>query len=416
MSRKDDLRTAAEHGLMQGFPPPPERRVGRSSGFGTASYNRWAYLHMRELYPSAAIATAGTPVPLARRIDPGIGRLRVAREDGSQAGFADFLRETYTDAVVVVHGDAVVFEAYDNGMHGDHPHQMMSCTKSFAGLLALLAVADGAMSEDDLVRDLVPELSAASAFSEASVRQMLDMTNSMTFNEEYDDPDADVWRYARIAGWSDDPLSDDDPTCLHDYLTRVERQPGRAHGEIFHYQSPKTDVVNWITNRVTGRSFQEGLHERLWSRLGTNGETYVLLDRIGTLVAAGGLNATPNDLARFVAMMLAGGRFQGADVVPTAVIDLLRAGGSRDAFAKGPEFKDAFADGNWSYRGQWWVRHEAGREAITALGIHGQWIYVDVERGVGLVKQSSQPDAVDNWYVELELNAIDAIVDHLGSN
>ena len=33
------------------------------------------------------------------------------------------------------------------------------------------------------------------------------------------------------------------------------------------------------------------------SKLGTDGETYVLLDKNATLFAGGGLNATPKDLA-----------------------------------------------------------------------------------------------------------------------
>jgi CubicO group peptidase (beta-lactamase class C family) len=54
-----------------------------------------------------------------------------------------------------------------------------------------------------------------------------------------------------------------------------------------------------------------------------------------------------------------------------------------------------------------------GREAFTAIGIHGQWIYVDRERGVAVVKQSSQPVSADNAYDEFVINGIDAITDHL---
>jgi len=398
---------------MQGFPPPPDKRVDRSTGISTPPFNRWSYLNMRRLFPSAPIDHAEVAVPVTRRLDAAIDGLEVAREDGERVPFAAFLRETYTDSLVVIHGDAIAHETYDNGMRADQPHQMMSCTKSFAGLLALLAVSEGRMSEDDVVKDLVPELASAGGFADATLRQVLDMSNSMAFNEEYEDPEADIWHYARIIGWSEEPLREDDPSCLHEFLMQVEKQPRREHGEIFHYQSPKTDVVNWITNRVTGQSFQDGLAERIWSKIGADGETYVLLDRIATLVAAGGLNATPLDLARFTIMMLANGRVAGAEVIPASIVDVIRAGSSRDAFAKGPEAKDMMANGEWSYRAQWWVRHTPGREAIMALGIHGQWIYVDVERQVGVVKHSSQPAAVDNYYDEFTLNGIDALVDHL---
>ena len=43
-----------------------------------------------------------TPRPVDIDIDSRIGEITVARADGSVAQFRDFLRETYTDAFVVV--------------------------------------------------------------------------------------------------------------------------------------------------------------------------------------------------------------------------------------------------------------------------------------------------------------------------
>ncbi|HOB50797.1 MAG TPA: hypothetical protein PKK01_16025, partial [Mycobacterium sp.] len=65
------------------------------------------------------------------------------------------------------------------------------------------------------------------------------------------------------------------------------------------------------------------------------------------------------------------------------------------------------------YRAQWWVRHTSGREAITAIGVHGQWIYVDRRRGVAIVKQSSQPVSSDPDTDQFVLNAFDAVIDRV---
>ena len=181
---------------------------------------------------------------------------------------------------------------------------------------------------------------------------------------------------------------------------------------MFHYQTPKTDVVNWITNRSTGKSFQDNMSDALWRKLGTEGETYVLLDRGGTLVAGGGLNVAPRDLARFAMMMLNDGTVDGPQVVAPAIIDNLEQGGSLDAFARGPEAIGAMAT-DWSYRAQWWVRHTPGREAITAIGVNGQWIYIDRRHGLAFVKQSSQPVSADCDMDAFILNAFDAVVDHV---
>ncbi len=411
----DPYATAPDLGLMEGFPPPVGKRVDRSNALMTPPYNRWSYLHMRTIYPSAPVPNGGTARTLDVEHDPAIAELPVARVDGRVVDFPTFLRETYTDSFLVVTPDQVVYESYANGMHARQPHQMMSCTKSFAGLFALMAVEDGRLTEAQPITDIVPELSAASAFAEATVGQVLDMVNSMAFSEDYADPSSGIVRYGQVLGWV--PPSPDGLQCdtLYDFLVTLENDPAHRHGEIFRYQTPKTDVVNWITNRTTGKSFQDTMSDALWSRLGTDCETYVLLDGGGTLVAGGGLNAGPYDLARFAMMLLNGGEVGEDQIVPPSVVDILDAGGSRAAFADGPEAVGMMAGGDWSYRAQWWIRHTPGREAFTAIGIHGQWIYVDRRHGIAIIKQSSQPVSSDPGMDAFIVNAFDAVIDHLVS-
>ena len=405
--------TARDLGLMVGFPPPPGRRVDRNNALMTSPFNRWSYLHMRTLFPSAPVTGSPEVRPIPFEIDSGIEELAITRADGSAAAFPEFLRETYTDALLVVTADHLVYEHYDNDMHGARPHQMMSVTKSFAGLFALLAAADGLLDERAPVVSIVPELAAASAFATASIGQVLDMVNSMEFSEDYADPESDIQRYVWALGWMDAPPGSSVGN-LYDFLQSLSMNPAREHGEAFQYQTPKTDVVNWITNRATGTSFQDQLAAVLWSKLGTEGETYILLDRCGTLVAGGGLNAAPRDLARFAMMLLNNGRVGGEQVIDPSVIDTLEAGGDREAFARGPEATGAMAQ-DWSYRAQWWVRHTPGREAVTAIGVHGQWIYVDRRRGVAIIKQSSQPVSSDPDADQFILNAFDTLIDHVAT-
>ena len=101
----------------------------------------------------------------------------------------------------------------------------------------------------------------------------------------------------------------------------------------------------------------------------------------------------------------------GLGVIGTAVLESLERGGSVDAFLAGPNALGCMENGHWSYRGQWWVRTEPGRESIGALGVNGQWSYLDRARGVGIVKMSSQPVAVDTWYDDYTVNAFDAVID-----
>ena len=410
----DPYATAAELGLMQGFPPPPGKRVNRSNALMASPFNRWSYLHMRTIFPSAAVSVSDSVRPLDAEIDLGISKLTIAREDGTSADFPTFLRETYTDSFLVATGDRLVYEFYSNGMHPGQPHQMMSVTKSFAGLFALMASADGLLDESMRVGDIIPELADASAFADATIGQVMDMTNSMDFSEDYADPSSGIWRYGAALGWMEAPGSSVSES-LYEFLATCTKDPRYAHGEIFAYQTPKTDVINWATNRVTGKSFQETMSESLWSRLGTEAETYVLLDRSGTLVAGGGLNAGPRDLVRFAMMLLNDGMVGDEPIVSASIIDIIEAGGSREKFSLGPEAVGAFGAGDWSYRAQWWIRHTPGREAISAIGVHGQWIYVDRRRQIAIIKQSSQPVSSDPSTDAFILNAFDAVIDHVGT-
>lgn len=402
--------TARELGLMQGFPPPVEKRVNRSNALLTSPFNRWSYQHMRTIYPSAPVGNAEVSVPIELAIDSTIDELIVPHPDGRSLDFGTYLEESFTDAMIVVRPEGIVYEAYLNDMGPDQPHQMMSATKSFAGLFGLMAVEAGQLSEDDLVIEKVPELATSGAFADATFGQVLDMVNSMEFNEDYADPKSDIVRYGQTLGWLQAPADALPADNLYDYLVTLPKDPSREHGEVFHYQTPKTDVVNWVTNRATGLSFQDNMTDVLWSKLGTQGETYVLLDRNGTLVAGGGLNACPRDLARFGMMLISDGAFNGRQVIEPGIIDQLARGASRQAFAAGPDAIGAFANGDWSYRAQWWTRHTPGHEAFTAMGIHGQWIYIDRERKVGIIKHASQPISLDEGLDQLNLDAFDSII------
>lgn len=396
---------------MVGFPPPPDKRVDRLNGLWTAPHNRWAYQNMRRLVPSAGFAHADSPVVLPRRIDGRIQQLSVTREDGSHADFDTFVRETFTDSLVVVHDGVVVYEGYLNGMTGRQPHQMMSCTKSFVGVLALMAVEDGLVSEDDLVGRIVTEVDNGGSFSDANFGQILDMTNSMAFHEDYSDPESAIHDYVRIMGLGTGTSEEPAARSLRDYLLTLQNERGVAHGDTFHYQTPKTEMVNWATNRLTGTSLLENIESVLWKRLGTDGEAYFLLDSTGTPVAGAGLNATADDLARFATMIVNDGEFNGAQIVPASVIDKIAAGGSTKAFLAGPGAAGAFGDGHWSYRAQWWIRGTPGHEAMMAIGVNGQWVYCDRLRNIAIVKQSSQPVASSPYFDDYTLNAFDAIID-----
>ena len=137
---------------------------------------------------------------MRREIDAEIETLSVRRKDGSRADFDTFLRQTFTDTLIVVHKEKVVYERYLNGMTPDTPHIMFPCTESFVGLFALMAIEEGLVTHDTPIVDIIPELDNGSGFSDATFGQTLDMTVSLNFGETYADPEADIHDYAAVLG------------------------------------------------------------------------------------------------------------------------------------------------------------------------------------------------------------------------
>ncbi|MEA3301954.1 MAG: serine hydrolase [Pseudomonadota bacterium] len=411
----NEFATAKELGLMEGFPPAADKRVDKSNAIVTPPFNRWSYLHMRNVYPTAKVENAKVASKINKKIDNSIDNLLISNpETNEKVSMDDYLEQAYTDSFVVIKGGKVVYENYLNGMTPDQPHQMMSVTKSFAGLLGLMAVEDGLVSEDDKIATLVPELENASAFNDATFRQMLNMTNSMAFSEVESDPDSDYFLYIAILGLGNKQEGKVYAANMYDFLEGVSKEKGLEHGSEFRYQTPKTDVLNWATNKVTNKSFQTNLTERIWGKIGTDGDTYVLLDPAGTLIAGGGLNTSPKNLTRFAMMMLNDGKnIKGEQVVSEPIIEDIAAGGNIDAFSNGPMSSGIMADKDWSYRAQFWVRHTKGKEAFSAIGVNGQWIYMNKNKDIAIIRQSSQPVSSSAFFDGFNLNAFDTIIEHL---
>lgn len=394
-------------GWMQGFPPPPDKVIRATDpDFFSFPKIRWAVCHIRELLPTVRVSRGlGAPRPLPRAIDPEIDAITFTPLDRSAPmTWAGMLTETYADGIVVLHRGRIVYERYFGCLDDAGVHAAMSVTKSLTGLLAEILIAEGALDETARVDAIVPEL-ASSAFGDATVRQVLDMTTGLRFSEDYSDPEADIWRYNAAASPLPKPAGYEGPRGYFDFLQTVRRQG--EHGEHFGYRTINTDALGWITSRVSGRSVDELLSERIWSRMGAEQDAYMTVDGLGTPFAGGGLNAGLRDLARIGQLMLDQGVANGERLFPAEVVRRIREGGDREAFARGyPTLPGA------SYRSMWWSYHN-GNDAFAARGVHGQTIYVDPRAKMVIVRFASHPTASNAANDLLSLPAYEALARHL---
>ncbi|MCT9813505.1 beta-lactamase family protein [Acidovorax sp. Be4] len=393
---------------MVGAPPPPDKQLRFDDGsYFQFPAMRWSVSHFRQLMPTVNVSRGvGAPVPLPRAMRKDLDAVRfVPLGAKSSMTWEESLAANYTDGIVVLHRGKIVYERYFGVLNERGQHGAMSVTKSVTGTLGAMLVAEGRLDENKRVAEYVPEL-ASSAFGNATVRQVLDMTTGLQYSEDYADPNADVWIYSQAGSPLPKPKDYTGPRSYYEYLQTV--RPQGRHGAAFGYKTINSDALGWIIARATGRSVADLLSERIWSRLGAEQDAYMTVDSTGTPFAGGGLNTGLRDLARFGELLRNNGRFQGQQIIPKAVVDDIRRGGDKEAFAKaGYDLLPG-----WSYRNMWWVTdHPDG--TFMARGVHGQRIYVNPQAGVVIARYASHPVASNSANDPTTLPAFDALAQHL---
>lgn len=87
-------------------------------------------------------------------------------------------------ALLVLKEGEVVFERYANGWSAGRPHPLASGTKSFMGLVAAAAIADGLITLDEVVSDTLVEWKEDPRRSRITVRQLLDLSSGLAPNSD----------------------------------------------------------------------------------------------------------------------------------------------------------------------------------------------------------------------------------------
>ena len=395
-------------GWMQGAPPPPDKIIRfEDNSFAQFPQWRWTVCHFQQLMPTKAVSRGLSSVsPLAIAEVPGIDEVSFVPLGASEPmTWQQSLSANFTDGIVVMHHGRMVYETYAGCLAPTQRHGAMSMTKSFVGLLGEMLVDEGLLDDSQLVQDYIPEL-ADSAFGDATVRQVMDMTTGLQYSEDYADPDAEVWQHAAAGNPLPKPADYTGPRTYFEFLQTVQKLG--EHGVSFAYKTINTDVLGWLISRVTGQPVTNVLSEKVWSKLGADMGAYMSVDSIGTPFAGGGLSAGLRDMARFGQMMLEDGKVGDEEVVPLAVINSIRGGGSRRAFA---DAGYALLEG-WSYRSMWWITHN-DHGAYMARGVHGQALYIDPTADMVIARFASHPVAGNAAIDPTSLPAYEALADYL---
>jgi CubicO group peptidase (beta-lactamase class C family) len=332
------------------------------------------------------------PLPPARRPLPSISyRLKRRRY-----GLEDYLRRQSVTGLLVLKDGAVAYEFYGNGNTDKTLWTSRSVAKSVVSILIGIAIRDGAIkSVNDPIVDYLPEL-RDSAWRDVTLRQLLQHTSGVAWNENYADPSSDFARLTRCEA------AREAYDCVFGLIRSVKRRSGVLPGERWSYNTGGAWLAGRVLERATGMPIAAYLQARIWSRFAmeSDGVWEALLP--GRVDMGGhGFNATLRDWGRFALFVSRGGELpSGERLLPPDWIrdstNWTRAEGSVTA---------STPDGQYGY--QWWFLDtasptervtETAKQSFWAEGIYGQSIAIDPSRKLVLVQWSTwekaeMPDA-----------------------
>ncbi len=296
---------------------------------------------------------------------------------GETREIASFLDETDTTGLLVAKGDGtLVYEKYWRGNDADTRWISWSVGKSFISALVGIAIEEGKIASigDQLVK-YAPELEGT-AYDGVTVMDALEMSSGVAWNEDYSDPESDIAHFGRALALGD---------SMVDFAKTLKRK--HEPGTVNYYNSMDAQVLGLVLQNATGMSPSEYLEKKIWSKIGAEHDGYWVLDDTGTELAAGGVNMTLRDYARFGLLYLNEGSWHGEQVVPA---DWVKASHTPDAPQLMPGEQE-ISDTIWGYGYLWWLPREVDGP-YAAVGIYNQFIYVDPAHDLVIVKTSANSD------------------------
>lgn len=303
----------------------------------------------------------------------------------------DWITQTNTTALLVVKGDDITFEQYYQGT-GEFDHRISwSMAKSYLSALFGIAVEEGFIPDlSTPVTDYVPQL-IGSGYEDVTIKNVLQMSSGIYFNEDYGDFFSDINRLGRIMALGG---------SFDDFAASLTRH--KTPGTEMHYVSIDTHVVGMVLRAATGKSIEQYFDEKLWSKLGTESDAIYITDSTGEPMVLGGLNIITRDYARMGKLYRDNGLLNGEQLVPLNWI--------KDSLNNNePHLKAERRANNsvkFGYGYQWWIPLNADQEFL-AIGIYGQYIYINKKLDVVIVKNSADTNFMANGY-ESKVIAVEA--------
>lgn len=284
-------------------------------------------------------------------------------------GLEAFMAEQRTAGIVIIQDGKVRLERYGLDFDAGGRWTSFSVAKSFTSTLVGAAIQDGAIkSLEDKVSNYIPDMKG-SAYDDVTIRQLLTMSSGVRWNEDYEDPNADVAKF-------NNTTADAGVDATVSYMRKLPR----AHppGEVWNYNTGETNLIGVLVSSATGKTLSAYLEEKIWKPFGMASDATWLLNSTGTEISGCCIQASTMDFARLGQFVLSGGKIGDTQIVPA------------DWFAQAiVKQKDIGRPGR-GYGFQWWTYDDG---SVAAQGIFGQGIFIDPKRKLVIASNANWPTA-----------------------
>ncbi len=345
---------------------------------------------MYEIQPSRKISKGEKISKFEYHLMPMIETFKFRGEDLSTH---QFLEETKTSGLLVVANNKIAYENYYLGSDESTRFSSNSICKSFTSALVGIAIEEGYInSVNDSIAQYIKEFKNTE-MENITIKDCLQMSSGIDFDEVSD--------MSKISITSMFGVSKMKSIAKFG----LSNQPGTYRA----YSSINTDILGEIVSIATGYSLSEYMEKKIWSQLGVEYDAYWTLSNHKEL-ANGGLHIALRDYAKFGALYMNNGLFEGKQIIPKSWI--------KESLATNAPHLKASHDGTpyseLGYGYQWWIP-EGDDNEFMAIGVFGQWIYINPTKNVVIVKTSAHPEFEENDNEKKTLELFRAITNHVSN-
>lgn len=301
-----------------------------------------------------------------------------ARHNDTHVSLDQFIKQAHVAGILVLKNGEIAHEHYALGNTPDSKWMSFSVTKSIVSLLVGAAIKDGYIeSLDEPVSNYLPRLKG-SAYDQASIRHIMQMSSGVAWDENYADPNSDI---------NNMPF---DPRELFQFLGNkpVTAKPG----EQFNYNTAETNLVGALLRAAIGNNLSTYLGSTIWQPFGMQADAVWMLSSADGGEAGGCcLSATLRDYGRLGLFAMNNGQLpDGRSALPDGWME--------------QSTTPSKAFGGYGYL--WWLQEDG---AFHADGIFGQSIYVNPAEQLVIALQSARDDADHDSDWDLQWAMIEAI-------